>query len=154
MFAWLLSRTRRFYKSDKLFIVKYLGDAGDYYIGSFDTADGHVETRHTLEAIGRTIESTIGFRDNRHLPIFERVGLALKELGYDTVRTIGAGRAWYFDRTPSTIFVCVSRPSQVVEMHCNVCYFARAKVRHDNKMADLVEDVVSEYKKSKAEEST
>lgn len=138
MFAWLFGRTRRFHKSDEMFVVQYFARDGYFYIGSFDTPDDRVETHHTLEAVGRAIEESFGFRDNRHLPLFDRVGLGLVELGYQPVRTIGMSREWYFEREPSKIFISITRPSTVAQVYRNGFEFGkRAKSTIDEALQDM-----------------
>lgn len=110
MFGWF-SKSRVWYKDEELLIIRYRSCEGYFYIGSFDTQEGFLETKHTLEAIGRTVEATPLFRNN-FLTMFERLGFGLAAAGYDVARTVGDNRLWRFDRAPSTVFVTTVKPSQ------------------------------------------
>ena len=119
LYSWLFNGASLHYKDDELTIVHHTGVGRYYYIGSYDALEGSDETLRSLDALGDTIDATFGFRDNGFLPTFDRVGLALKELGYDVTNTVGLGRAWYFDRGTSKVFISVACPSTVVEVHRN-----------------------------------
>lgn len=116
MFGWLFRRARIHYKDDEMLVVKYSCKAGYYYLGSFDTQAGYVMRQSTLEGIGRLIEEAQDFRENRHLPLFERIGLALTELDYKHAHTIGVSREWYFRAGASKIFISVTLPSQIAQV--------------------------------------
>ena len=145
MFGWF-SKSRIWYKSDELLIIRYRSCEGHFYIGSFDTQVDFLETKHTLEAIGRSIEATSLFRNN-FLTMFERIGFALKAAGYDVARTVGDSRLWCLDRAPSTVFVTTVKPGKSAYQIRTCCQFARSKKILDQIITDAVLDQVEQIKK-------
>lgn len=154
MFSWLFGKSRVHHRSEGLLVIRYKGMTGDFYIGAFDTDVNFVETKATLEALGRLIEAKPLYH-NSFLTEFERLGHCLRELGYETVRTIGNARAWYIDRPPSTVFVTSIPPDCNVYQLRTRMALARGKKRMDKVILEAVLDTVDEFKKkSKDEEST
>lgn len=148
MFGWLFGKSRVWYKDDELLIIRFKSLDGVFYIGSFDTEINFVETKDTLEAVGRMIEVQPQFR-NSFFTDFERLGYCLHNLGFETTRTIGPKRAWFFERAPSTVFVSNIKPCRSAYQLRNTLFFARSKKTLDAIIERAVLGIVTEMKESK-----
>ncbi len=152
MFAWLFGKVRVWYRDDEMIIIKYRSREGCFYVGCIDTQEGFLENRHTLGAVARSIEATSLFRNN-FLTMFERLGFALKELGHDPVRTVGGRGLWFFDHSPSMLFVASLPPSRSAYQVRTRGQFARSKRLLDKVMEAAVIERVEKYKAKHNEES-
>lgn len=103
MIGRLFGKSRIWYKDDELLIIRYASREGDFYVGSFDTQEGFVETRHTLEAVARQLEHTPHF-PNYFLSLFERLKFGVMHLEYPCRVPSMEPRTVFFDRSPSMLF--------------------------------------------------
>lgn len=145
MFGWLFGKSQVWYKDGEMLIIRYRSCEGYFYIGSIDTQEGFLETKHTLGAVGRALESTALFRNN-FLTMFERLGFGLKALGHDPVRTVSDRGMWFFDYAPSTLFVASLPPSRSAYQIRSCGQFARSKRANDKAVLEAVLDRVSQYR--------
>lgn len=152
MFSWLFGKSRVHHRSEGLLVIRYKGKVCDFYIGAYDTDVNFIETKATLESMGRIIEA-MPLYHNSFLTEFERLGHCLREMGYEATRTIGRHRSWFIDRPPSTLFVTTVPPICDVYQLRTVRALARGKMRIDKAITEAVLSTVDEMK-SNTEEST
>lgn len=126
MFSWLFGKSRVYFRDDEMLVIRYRSRMGSFYIGAMDTECNFVETKATLESMGRLMETQPHFQ-NSFFTDHERLGFCLRELGFETWRSIGDSRAWFFERSPSVMFVTTVKPRRSAYQMRNLFMFAKSK---------------------------